>query len=96
MNQKDVIMKHELDKSSLFNNFYISLTRLWKLLFFMKRKNRGNNTPFIFEDERGNYNLKINSNTLKAMQSMGDVMYRVKTTLQGDSFTCGQHIIRFF
>ena len=94
-NQKDVIMKHKLDKSSMFNNFYISLTRLWKLLFFMKRKIRGNNAPFIFDDP-GNYSLKIHSDTLKAMQSMENVIYRVKTTLQGDSFTCGQHIIRYF
>ena len=61
----------------------------------MRRKIRGNNAPFIFDDP-GNYNLKIHSDTLKAMQSMEDVIYRVKTTLQGDSFTCGQHIIRYF
>ena len=36
--QKDVIMKHKLDKSSMFDNFYISLTRLWKLLFFKQKK----------------------------------------------------------
>ena len=94
--QKDAIKKHELDKNEIFDNFYISLTRLWKLLFIMKRNNSGTNTSFVFEVERGFYNLKINRKTVKTIQAMKDVVYRVKTTQQGDNFTCGQHIVRYF
>ena len=93
---KDAITKYNLDINVAMDMFYISLTRLWKLLFFMKRNNGGNNTSFTFKLEGVDYNLIIHRDIVKAIQSMDDVVYRVKTTHQGDGYTCGQHIVRFF
>ena len=87
---------YKLNPKNLFDRFYISLARLFKLLLITKQNEMENNKSFIIEDEKDNLQLKIKEDIYHAMISMGDIIYGVKTTRQNDTVTCGLHMIRIF
>ena len=92
----DNISTYKLNPENLFDRFYISLARLFKLLLITKQNEMENNKLFIIEQGKDNLKLKIKEDIYRAMISMGDIIYGVKTTRQNDTVTCGLHIIRIF